>query len=531
MGFSKKAFLGLIAVAGLFLAACTGATESTQDDVDTSQAQSTSVVETSQESTQGEADNSQALRASVVQTALQGGDPEFTEGALAWQAYWLSRDHFGPFVMASGLGVPFMPPMEMVGGAMQMVAQNPDDAVMMPQNMMPLQAVYASGSSDLVNDPRDFDPIDFEAFRLDSTTFDTTVSVRAQAQTMLKESQWAHSFATEHFGESGGDFGAQQRFIGMMVNMLAQMQGQYAMQNLMGTDGLYLDSDGELDYTGNWVMLHALSDIAGLTGAAGSRYANPDMHAVFDGAATGLLRALQSRQAGSIEEAATAIRALIYRAATANDDAVRDEALGKARSIADATLLDQDPVDLVERSALIVGLISIGAADGDSQYLDSADEAFKDILADFDPAHGVFRSKNVYNVDDIAWIIGALNWMTQKGALDSQEAAGAMLAKFFESTLSLAGLQLSAPPGKNGAMAGEWEKDLPSVVYYHPANTPPPPMVGKLPVPAEEITWNGTEWSVTSARFVTAGAMHLANELNWIGPLLGSVPFPKLTEN
>ena len=53
-------------------------------------------------------------------------------------------------------------------------------------------------------------------------------------------------------------------------------------------------------------------------------------------------------------------------------------------------------------------------------------------------------------------------------------------------------------------------------------------MVMKLPVPAEEITWDGDSWSVTSEGLVTAGAMHLANELNWLGPHLGSIPFPPL---
>lgn len=77
-------------------------------------------------------------------------------------------------------------------------------------------------------------------------------------------------------------------------------------------------------------------------------------------------------------------------------------------------------------------------------------------------------------------------------------------------------------------MAGAWEKELPSVLYYHPENAPPPPMAGMLPVPAEEVSWNGSAWSVTSTRFVPAGAMHLSNELNWLGPHLGSVPFPQV---
>jgi len=60
---------------------------------------------------------------------------------------------------------------------------------MMPMNMMPLQAVFKSASPDLVNDPRDYGSMDFEAFRLALSTFDETVSVRGQAETMLKESQ------------------------------------------------------------------------------------------------------------------------------------------------------------------------------------------------------------------------------------------------------------------------------------------------------------------------------------------------------
>ncbi len=178
----------------------------------------------------------------VVGTGIVGGDPEFDFGTMIWQGYWLSRDQFGPFVMASGMGIPFQPDMDTVKMAMQMVAQNPDDPAMVPQNMMPLTAVFASASSRLANAPREFDAMDFEGLRLDTSTFDERVTVRGQAETMLKESQWAHNFASGHFGTPTGAFGARQRFMGMMVSMLAQMQGQYAMQKLMGEDGLYHDS-------------------------------------------------------------------------------------------------------------------------------------------------------------------------------------------------------------------------------------------------------------------------------------------------
>ena len=409
-----------------------------------------------------------------------------------------------------------------------MVAQNPDDPVPTIENMLPLQAVFASGSPDLVNDPREFDPLDLEGLRLDPSTFDETIRVRAQAETMLKLTQWALNFSSPSFGTPTDDFGALQRFLGVMVAMLSQMQGQYAMQNLLNPDeGLYRDSDGALDMTGNWVMLHTLSDISLIT-REDSNYANPDSHAMFEVAATGLFQTLQDREPESPVEAAAAIRALAYRSWTAEDADIRDAALAKATAIADGQLVDLASEDVVERAAAIAGLVAIGTATGTSSYLDSADALFNSLAEDFDPSLGIFQSKNTYNVDDVAWIIGGLNFLTQRGNDGTRGPASNMLLAFYEATISLGGMQLSAPPGKDGVMAGEFEKNLPSVVYYHPADTPPPPMVGKLPVPAEEITWDGSSWSVTSDRLVTAGTMHLANELNWLGPHLGSVPFPPL---
>ena len=467
----------------------------------------------------------------VSGSGIEGGDPEFDFSAMVWQGYWLSRDHFGPFVMASGLGIPFMPDMDMVGMAMGMIAQNPDDAVMIPENMMPLQAIFASGGSGLANDPRDFGPLDFEAFRLDPATFDETVRVRGQAETMLKESQWARNFANEHFGTPDGEFGAQQRFMGMMVSMLAQMQGQYAMANLMGEDGLYYDSDGALDYTANWVMLHTLSDIAGLLGDEGSRYMNMDMHPAFDGAATMLFRALETRTPESPEEATAAIRGLLFRAYTTTDQAIADVAQSRAVAFATSQLVALDSEDVVEISAAISGILSVAAAENDDTLRDAAGVLYEALMDDFDATHGVFTSKSVYTADDVAWILGGLNSLAQQGNVRGRDGAADVLLAFYESTISLAGMQLSAPPGKNGAMAGEWEKELPSVLYYHPANTPPPPMNMKLMVPAQEITWDGSAWTVTSDVFETGGAMHLANELNWFGPHLGSLPFPIIEED
>ena len=516
---NRKTFILVLGVVALVLVACSSATPTpTPTSTPTLSPTATPIPTAVATPT--------PILASTVGNGLVGGDPEFNAGVMLWQGYWLSRDQFGPFVMASGMGIPFMPPMEMVQGAMQMVGQNTNDPIMLPQNMMPLQAIFASGSSSLLNDPRDFEPLDFEGFRLDASTFDETIGIRGQAETMLKETQWAHNFASAHFGQPDGDFGAQQRFIGMMVSMLAQMQGQYAMQNLMGEDGLYHDSDGNLDYTANWVMLHALSDLSLLTGPNGGRYSNPDSHPMFENAASQLTQALESRQPGSPQETAAAIRALTYRAWTSEDAGLGQAALAQARSLADKNLLTFSSDDVVDKAAAVVGLVAIAYSAQDGRYLEAAQAIISDMANDFDSAHGVFRSKDVYNVDDVAWIIGALNFMMQKGGDTASGPASQMLVAFYESTIGMSGIQLSAPPGKNGAMASPWEMDLPSVIYYHPVDTPPPPMSGKLPVPAEEITWDGSQWQVTSDRFVSGGAMHLANELNWLGPLLGSIPFP-----
>jgi len=458
-------------------------------------------------------------------SGIDGEDPEFNLSALVWQGYWLSRDHFGPFVMASGAGIPFEPPMDMMQAAMGMVAQNPEDPVTIPANLYPLQAVYASADPTLVNDPREFDPLDFEGLRLDPASFDETVRVRAQAETMLKESQWAHNFADPHFGTTDGDFGAQQRFIGQMVALLAVMQGQYAMTNLATDSGLYADSDGAIDHTGNWVLLHTFADIASLTkgDVADGRYTNSEAAPAFADATAMLLEALDDREPETPDEAASAIRALAYVAS--GHDELADDALEQLATVAEG-LAEMETDAPAERGAALAGLIAAGAATGDDAHLESADVAFQALAEDFDLTTGVFVSTEAYTVDDAAWVIGGLNSALQQGVEGSRAEAARMLVAFYEATLSLGGMQLSAPPGKDGAMAGTFEKDLPHVNYYHPIDTPPPPMSGFLTVPAQEITLGADGWSVTDDRFVVAGAMHLANELNWLGPHLGSIPFP-----
>ncbi len=381
----RSAIVPLIAVVALAIAACSDP-EPSPTPVSTTPPAATSIPISP---------TAEPIATPVVGSGIENGDPEFDFSAMVSQGYWLSRDHFGPFVMASGMGIPFKPSMDQLQMAMQMVAQNPDDVIVIPQNMAPLQAVFASASPNLINDPREFGAMDFEVLRLDSSTFDQRVTVRGQAQTMLKESQWAHTFATGHFGSPEDDFGAQQRFMGIMVAMLAQMQGQYAMQNLMGLDGLYHDSDGDLDYVGNWVLLHAFADIAGLTGEEGGRYTNSESHPMFEQAAGGLFKALEGRDPASPQEAAAAIRALAFFASTTRADEDRDNAVARSTAIGEGTLASTEYQDVVDLAAAIVGLIASAEIADQESHHDAADGLFEVLLADFDRTHGVFKSKSV----------------------------------------------------------------------------------------------------------------------------------------
>ena len=95
------------------------------------------------------------------------------------------------------------------------------------------------------------------------------------------------------------------------------------------------------------VMLHTLSDVSLLT-RDGGKYMKPDSQPMFEGAANGLFKALEARDPQSPQEAAAAIRALVYRAWTAQDSDVGDAAMAKARSIAEGQLIGFDSDDVVE---------------------------------------------------------------------------------------------------------------------------------------------------------------------------------------
>ena len=186
---------------------------------------------------------------------------DFDATAAEEEGYWYSRYNLGNLVMRSGMGETFMPEQEMMMTMIQMVDANPDDGntVTPPMNAALLKSVYASGDPHYI---AKLDPADFGTQRWDPASFDTRVTSQAMGWTIIKETEWAKRFHVDsHFGTPADGFGAQWRFVGMALNAEAKMQAQYALEMLMNEDGLFPDSDGNLDYKGQWVLLEAFSDV------------------------------------------------------------------------------------------------------------------------------------------------------------------------------------------------------------------------------------------------------------------------------
>ncbi|GAB4530947.1 MAG: hypothetical protein Fur0018_18500 [Anaerolineales bacterium] len=446
----------------------------------------------------------------------------FDVTAAEEEGYWYSRYNLGNLVMRSGMGVPFMPEMDMMQAMMQAVDASPDDGdtVTPPMNPALLQAVYASGDPHYITK---LDPADFATQRWNPDTFDTTITTRAMGWTIIKESEWAKQFHVDnHFGAINDSFGAQWRFVGMVMNASSKMQLQYALQNMKNDAGLFVNSDGTLDYTGNWVMLEALSDVAGTLNAetlphsASNRYHNPDQGAMFQGAADMLFGALSNRQPEGIEETSIAIQSLAWYAVNTANDANAQSALDKLAAFGMA-LSTASPANATENAFAIRGLVEAYRLTGDDDYLNAAASAFDALSADFNPNHGIFDSQHTYTIDNVAVIMGALNSLRYYAANAVDVAAVEdIFTNFWLNVVNKSGLQQAVPPIP--VAKGTFEQDEPPIFYGYPT-IPMPPMAGGefgvAPVFATEVTFDKGTWTVTNGNFDAAGAMHASNEFIW----------------
>ncbi|HHJ07523.1 MAG TPA: hypothetical protein ENK24_08475 [Anaerolineae bacterium] len=457
----------------------------------------------------------------IVPLAL-AQDPAFDATAAEEEGYWYSRYNLGNLVMRSGLGETFMPEMEMVQKMVQMVDANPDDGdtAVPPMNASLLKSVYASGDPHYFNK---FNVDDYGSQRWDPATFDTTVTTRAMGWTIIKETEWAKQFHVDnHFGTVNDNFGAQQRFAGMVLNAESKMQLQYAAQMLKNDQGLYANSDGVVDYGGNWVMLAAFSDAGALAmmenvpHSASNRYRDDKASMMFLNAADMLYTALANRAPEGVDETSLAVQGLTWFAAHATNADHQAAALAKISMLGDS-LAAGSYATAADQASAIRGLLEAYRVSGNSAYLDAAAANFSALSGSYDAANGVFSSQNVYSIDNVAVIMGALNSLKLfAGDSVDQSAVENIFTGFYESAVNKSGLQLSAPPIP--VAKGAFEQNEPPIFYSYPG-MPAPPMAGGefgvAPVFGTEITWDGSQWSLSNARFDAAGAMHASNEFIW----------------
>ena len=455
-------------------------------------------------------------------SGVDGGNPDFTKTVAEEEGYWYSRYNLGNLVMRSGLGVTFMPQKEQIMKMIQAVDADPNDGdIAVPaRNVTLLQAIYASGDPHYTTM---LDVNDFATQRWDAATFDKNITSSAMGWTIIKESEWAKQFHVDsHFGAPSDSFGAQWRFVGMIMNASSLMQSKYALENMRNGQGLYANSDGAIDWSGQWTMLEALSDVAGTLNAArlphsaSNRYNNPQMGAMFLGAADALFNAVSSRQPSDTRELSLAVQGLTWYAANTTNSANKSAAIDLIGQFGDQ-LVTANKDNAVRKAYAIRGLIEAWRTTGNNAYRDAAVDVYTGLASEYDGAHGVFTSQNVYTIDDVASIMGAINssLIFLGDAIDPAQAE-TMFSGFYESAVNLSGLQQSVPPIP--VAKGAFEQDEPPMYYGYPG-IPKPPMAGGqygvAPVFASEVKWEGGQWQVTNARFDAAGAMHASNEFIW----------------
>jgi len=506
----KTLHISIFIFGGLILAACASAATPTPASVSPTELLATEApapIEATEETTTTE-----------FTTSFAGFDATAAEE----EGYWYSRYNLGNLVMRSGMGETFMPEMEMMNAMIQMVDANPDDGdtVMPPENVALLQSVYANGDPHYITQVV---PSDFGTQRWDPASFDTTVTARAMGWTIIKETEWAKQFHVDsHFGTPEDDFGAQWRFVGMALNAEAKMQAQYALKMLKNEQGLIADSDGNVDWTGQWVMLEALSDLGANLGSeavphsSSNRYNDPEASTMFLGAADMLFAGLADRQPADIEEYSLAIQALTWYASTTSNSENQTSAVELISQFGDA-LVQSEAKNATGNAFIIRGLIEAYRVSGDSAYLDATVQVCNTLSADFNAESGIFSSQDVYTVDDVAVILGAINSLKLYGgdAVD-QGNIEKIFTLFFENAVNKSGLQQSVPP--IDVAKGVFEQDEPEIFYGYPG-IPMPPMAGGefgiAPVFATEVTWADGEWQVSDSNFDSAGAMHASNEMIW----------------
>lgn len=438
-----------------------------------------------------------------------GQVPGYTPVTANEEAYWYSRYSMMSLTMQSGLGEPFMPDPQQIAMAVQMVGQNPSDPVMVPTNPSLLSVVYAEGDPHFVAPPN---PMDWETLRWKGGS--TRLTTEATAWTVTKELEWAKFFHSDpHFGTPTDDFGATQRFAGMVISMMAKMQLMAWQQDT---------ARFEASNRGDYAMLTALSDAAGMYGAA--QMPNSATNRYADSMAAGVFRDLARQQFQKVlgtspkktADLSLGIQSLVWYAALTEDPS---ELLSARETIVrwGNKLKQKRAGNPTDRAYKVRGLIEVGRTTGDSRALDHAANAFQSLVRGFDGRHGVLRGTQRLDIEGVAEIAGAMNAaMLFLGDRIDQTAAQDTFGKWWEGTVNLSGLQIAAPDIMD--FKGLYETDQDPLNLRYPALPLPEDAGGPFgiaPVFAGSVTWSHGNWTADAAKFDTAGAMHASNEMIW----------------
>ena len=454
-------------------------------------------------------------------SGLKQGLPEFQPVDAEEEGYWYSRYNLGNLVMRSGLGLTFKPPAEVVQRMMQAVDANPGDgnAPAVRKGITLLKLVYTSGDPHYTTK---LNPSDFDTQHWDPAGFEKRTTASASGWTIMKEAEWAKQFhVDDHFGTPASDFGAQWRFVGMIMNASAKTQAKYLATQMTRADGLIPSSDGGIDWIGQWVMLEAYANLADYLAAptlphsASNRYRNPQAAGFFAKAADRLYAALTHRQPQGARELSQAVQALTWYAALKDDNGAV-KGLLRSQALQLTGRATESPGELAYK---VRGLVEAWRATGDAFFQRVAARSYKELVDGYNFDHGMFKGARTHTIDDVAAIMGAINAsrLFLGDAID-QDRAERFFANFFESAVNLSGLQQSVPPVP--VAKGKFEQDEPPLYYGYPT-IPKPPMAGGsygvAPVFATRIAWNENQrrFEVDDPRFDTAGTMHASNEFIW----------------
>jgi len=477
--------------------------------------------------------NSSAL---LLVAGLLGGIPQqiiaqeagaaFTSTDAEEEGYWYSRYNLGNLTMRSGLGKIAMPKQEMMMAALAAVDAdfNPaefmagnatygdGDHVMMPQNVALLSAVYKGGDPHYTTMMK---PNDFGTQRWNPAKMDTTLTGLANGWTILKEAEWARQFhVDDHFGAADADFGAQWRFVGMVMNLNAKMQAMSFLKNM---------SDYDLSNGGDAVMLIALSDLGDMLSTdqvahsdVPNRYRDPKAAAVVVKGADMLFAQVAASQPTTIRGLSLAIQSMVWYGAKTDNVENKAVAMAKLTSfVGDLEALA--PADAAEQAYMLRGLIEADRTLGlNHGRIKSMGNAF---VNGFDLDKGGFGNQDVYTTDDVGAIMGALNALRIFETRDvNQDAVNEVFTSFWENVVNKGGMQMSAPPITAAKSRFEYEGE-PTTFFRYGDSQPMPPMAGGkfgvAPVFATSVGYANGTWSVVDANFDTAGAMHASNEMIW----------------